>query len=150
MSKKLFNIDEREMNTFRKICTTMYIITIYTLMAILAYRQYVLGQPHQQWDDIALLTAFNVIVLLGAALYLTGGINPVKIKFRYIIAGYLGFVLLGFGYTIFKYAVLQGLNVNLAFAFDKLKTIIVISGLLVLGWGFLAYLGSRRLEKRIE
>lgn len=150
MSKKHFIFDEREMNTFRKIGTTMYLITIYALIGIVSYRQFVLHQPHQQWDDIAILLSLNVIVLLGAVLYLTGGINPAKIKFRYIIAGYVGFVLIGFGFTLFKYAVLQGLDVTLAFAFDKLKTVIVISGMLVLGWGLLAYLGSRKLEKQIE
>jgi len=150
MKKKLSMIDERELETFRKICTTMYIITIFALMGIVSYRQFVLDQPHQEWDDIAMLMTLNVIVILGAFLYRTGSINPTKMRFRYIIAGYVGFVLLGFAFTVFKYAVLEGLNVDLAFAFDKLKTILLISGLLVLAWGLLAYLGNRRLERRIE
>ncbi|HEX6303314.1 MAG TPA: hypothetical protein VFZ76_03930 [Anaerolineales bacterium] len=39
-----------------------------------------LGQPHQQWGDIAMLMTANVIVLLGSMLYLIGRINPKKIK----------------------------------------------------------------------
>jgi len=150
MRKNLFNIDEREKITFYKICTTMYILTIYALMGILVYREFVLQQPHQLWDDFAILMTSNVIVLLGAVLYLTGAINPAKIKLRYIVAGFVGFVLLGFGFTVFKYAVIEGLDVNLAFAFDKMKTVITISGIIALGLGLLAYLGNIRLEKQIE
>lgn len=150
MRKSLFNIDEREKNTFYKICTVLYFVTLYALMGILAYREFVLHQSHQLWDDFAILMTSNVIVLLGAILYLTGGVNPAKIKLRYIVAGFLGFVLIGFSFTIFKYAVIEGLDVNLAFALDKMKTIIVISGSLALVLGVLAYLGNRRIEKHIE
>ena len=148
MKKKFSITDERELDTFRKICTTMYIITIFVLVGIVSYRQFVLGQSHQQWDDIAMLMSINVIVVLGVFLYLTGSINPIKI--RYLVAGYVVFVLFGFAFTLFKYAFLEGLHVDLAFAFDKLKTILAISGLLVLAWGLLAYFGNRRLEQKIK
>ena len=150
MKNKFSLTDERELNTFRKVCTTMYLITLFALMGIVSYRQFVLEQPHQQWNDIAMLMTINVIVVLGSFLYLTGSINPVKIKIRYLIAGYVSFVLLGFAFTIFKYAILEGLNVDLAFAFDNLITILVISGLLVLAWGLLAFFGNRRLENKIK
>jgi hypothetical protein len=149
--KKKFSInDERELNTFRKICTTMYLLTLFALMGIVSYRQFVLDQPHQQWNDIAMLMTINVIVVFGAFLYLTGSINPTKIKIRYLVAGYVGFVLFGFAFTLFKYAILEGLHVDLAFAFDRLKTILAISGLLVLAWGLLAYFGNKRLEHKIK
>ncbi len=150
MKKKFSITDERELNTFRVVCTTMYLITLFALMGIVTYRQFVLEQPHQQWDDIAMLMTINVIVVLGSFLYLAGSVNPVKIKIRYLIAGYLGFVLFGFAFTIFKYAFLEGLHVDLAFAFDSLKIILAISGLLVLAWGSLAYFGNRRLENKIK
>ncbi len=150
MGKTRFNFDEREMNTFLRICTTMYIITIIALIGIVNYRQFVLGQPHQQWDDIAMLMTINVIVLLGSVLYLTGVVNPKQIKPVYMIAGYIGFVLLGFTFTIFKYTVLLGQDVGLTQAWEYLRTVIIISGVLVLAWGVLAYLGSRRIEKQIE
>ena len=150
MKKKFSITDERELDTFRKVCTTMYIITIFALIGIVSYRQFVLDQPHQQWDDIAMLMSINVIVVLGAFLYLSGSINPTKIKIRYLIAGYVGFVLFGFAFTLFKYAILEGIHVDLAFAFDRLKTILAISGLLVLAWGLLAYFGNRRLEQKIK
>lgn len=150
MSKKTFNMDEREMNIFRNICTTMYIITIYALIIIQLYRQFVLHQPQQEWNDIAMLITINVVILLGTVLYLTGGINPKKIRLSYIIAGYIGFVLVGFLFTTFKYTVLLGQDLSLSQVLDYLFTVILISGLLVLAWGLLAYLGSRRIEKQIE
>jgi hypothetical protein len=150
MNKKFSIIDERELDTFRKICTIMYIITIFAMIGIVSYRQFVLDQPHQQWDDVAMLLTLNVIVMLAAFLYLTGSIIPTKIKIHYLIIGYVGFVLLGFAFTLFKYAILEGMRVDLVFAFDKLKTILSISGILVLVWGLLAYFGSKRLEKQIE
>ena len=150
MNKKIPMFDEREMDVFRKICTTMYIITIFALIGIVSFRDFVLDQPHQQWDDIAMLMTINVIVMIGALLYLNGNVNPTKIKIRYIVAGYVGFVLFGFAFTIFKYSVLEGLKIDLAFAFDTLKIILMISGLLVLGWSLLAYFGSKKIEKKIE
>ena len=150
MSKHLFHFDEREMDTFRRICTAMYILTIYALIGIVSYRQFVLGQPHQQWDDIAMLMTINVIVLLGSVLYLTGAVNPKKIRLAYILAGYIGFVLVGFAFTIFKYTVLLGQELTLTEVWSSLLTVIKISGILLLLLGILAYIGSRRMEKLIE
>jgi hypothetical protein len=150
MSKHLFHFDEREMDTFRRICTAMYILTIYALIGIVSYRQFVLGQPHQQWDDIAMLMTINVIVLLGSVLYLTGAVNPKKIRLAYILAGYIGFVLVGFAFTIFKYTVLLGHELTLTEVWSSLLTVIKISGILLLLLGILAYIGSRRMEKLIE
>jgi len=150
MNKKSFKPDEREMNVFRKICTTMYIITIYALMGIVSYRQFVLGQPHQQWDDIAMLMTINVIVVIGALLYASGSISLKKIKLRNLIVGYIGFVTIGFTFTIIKYAFFDGTHIDLAFALDTLKIILLVSGILILVWIFLAYLGNRKIEKRIK
>ena len=150
MNKKLPVFDERELVVFRKICTTMYIITFFALIGIVSYRDFALGQPHQQWDDIAMLMTINVIVMIGALLYLNGSINPTKIKIRYLIVGYIGFVLVGFAFTTFKYAVLEGVPIDLTFAFDNLIIILLISGVLVLGWSLLAYFGSKKIEKKIE
>jgi hypothetical protein len=150
MSKRPFHFDEREMDTFRRICTAMYILTIIALIGIVNYRQFVLGQPHQQWDDIAMLMTINVIVLLGSVLYLTGTVNPKKIRLIYILAGYIGFVLVGFAFTIFKYTVLLGQELTLTEVWSSLLTVIKISGILLLLLGILAYIGSRRMEKLIE
>ena len=150
MHKPPFNFDEREMNDFRNICTIMYIITLFALMSIQLYRQFVLYQPQQEWNDIAMLMTINVIVLLGAVLYLTGAVNPKKIRRSYLIAGYVGFVLLGFAFTVFKYTVILGQQIGLVQVWDYLLTVILISGVLAFALGILAYLGSRRIDKQIE
>ena len=128
----------------------MYIITLFSLMIMQLYRQFVLEQPQREWNDIAMVITVNVLVILGSVLYLTGSVNPKKIKLRYILAGYGGFVLIGFLFTIFKYTALLGEDLTLKQGVDYFWTVLVISGILVLVWGLLAYLGSRRIEKQIE
>lgn len=150
MSKRYFIFDEREVTTFLKLCTILYIITLFSLMIMQLYRQFVLEQPQREWNDIAMVITVNVLVILGSVLYLTGSVNPKKIKLRYILAGYGGFVLIGFLFTIFKYTVLLGEDLTLKQVADYFWTVLVISGILVLVWGLLAYLGSRRIEKQIE
>ena len=34
MKRKFLKIDERDLNIFRKICTTLYLLTIYALIGI--------------------------------------------------------------------------------------------------------------------
>jgi len=128
----------------------MYLITIFSLIVIQLYRQFVLHQPQEAWNDIAMLLTANILVLLGLTLYLTGGINPRKIKLRYLLIGYALFILVGFLFTIFKYAVLLGQDINLAQVWDILSTVVIISGILVLALGLLAYLGNRRIDKQIS
>jgi len=150
MHKKPFNFDERETNTFRTICTLMYLLTILALIAIQLYRQFVLLQPQEAWNDIAMLLTVNILVLLGSTLYLIGSINPRKIKLRYIVLGYALFVLVGFIFTTFKYTVLLDQELNLAQVWDNLSIVVVISGILALALGLLAYLGNRRIDKQIS
>jgi len=150
MNKRLFNFDERESNTFRSICTIMYLVTIFALMVIQLYRQFVLHQPQEAWNDIAMLLTLNILVLLGLTLYLTGIINPRTIKLRYLLVGYAIFVLVGFLFTVFKYAVLLGQEIHFAQIWSYLSTVIIISGILVLALGLFAYLGNRRIDKQIS
>jgi hypothetical protein len=150
MHKRPINFDERETNTFRSLCTIMYLLTIFSLIVIQLYRQFVLHQPQEAWNDIAMLLTVNILALLGLTLYLLGVINPRKIKLRYILAGYALFVLVGFLFTIFKYAVLLGQDINLAQVWGYLSTVVIISGILALALGLLAYLGNRRIDKQIS
>ena len=150
MRKTFFSFDERVMDTFYKICAVMYGVTLFALMGIQLYRQFGLQQTQQEWEDIAILLTINVIVLLGSVLYLTGAVDPKRIKPAYVIAGYIGFVLLGLAFTIVKYSVFLGQELSLAQVWDYLLIVIKVSGMLALVWGVLAYLGSRRIEKQIE
>ena len=150
MRKRPFKLDERERNVFHNLITVFYFITLAVLIGMQLYRQFVLGQPSEQWNDIALLISFNVIFLLGGGLYLSGTINLKKTKTRYIVIGYAAFVLFGLLFTIFKYAVLLGQDVGLDQVWDYMLIILPITAVLVIGWGLLAYLGRRRMEKQLE
>ena len=150
MDKRPFSIDEREQNVYRNLITVLYFITLAGLIGMQLYRQFVLGQPLEQWNDIAVLITFNVLFLLGGGLYLSGSVNLQKIKIRYILVGYAAFVLLGLLFTIFKYAVLLRQDVGLAQVWDYFLTILPITAVLIVGWGILAYLGHRRVEKQLE
>jgi hypothetical protein len=120
------------------------------LIGFQLYRQFVLDQPSEEWNDIALIISFNVIVWIGSLLYLSGVVNPKVIKLRYIIIGFTGFVLLGFAFTIFKYSVLLDQTLSMRQIFDYFLTVLKISATLVVFLGLLALLGNRRIEKRIK
>ena len=150
MNKRLFNLDERERNVYRNFITVLYFITLVALISMQLYRQFALDQPNEQWNDIALLITFNVLFLLGGGLYLSGTVNPKKIKTRYIVIGYTAFVLLGLLFTIFKYSVLLEQKVGLDQIWEYILIIIPITAILAIGWGLLAYLGHRRIEKQLE
>lgn len=149
MGQKPFKLDERDRNNFLKVCTTLYIITIYALMGVVSYRQFVLGQPHQEWDDIALIMTINIIVCIGAFLYISGGGSLRKIKLWHLVVSYGIFLLIGFGFTIYKYAVLLGQTLSREQIWGFFFTDLKISGILALALGALAYLGNRRIEKQI-
>ena len=150
MTKKSFKLDERDLNIFRKICTTFYLITIYTLIGIVSYRQFVLHQPMEEWNDIAMLLTVNILAALGAYLYITGGVDIRKFKLRHVLIGFAGFAVIGFTFTIIKYAVILGQDLSWGDVWSSLWIVIRISGLLALGLGLLAYLGNQRIEKQIE
>ena len=150
MNKRPFNLDERERNVYSNFITVLYFITLVALIGMQLYRQFALDQPNEQWNDIALLITFNVLFLLGGVLYLSGNVNPKKIKTRYIVIGYAAFVLLGLLFTIFKYSILLEQKVGLDEIWEYILIITPITAILAVGWGLLAYLGHRRIEKQLE
>jgi hypothetical protein len=150
MDKRPFNFDERETNTFRSVCTVLYLLTLFSLIIIQLYRQFVLNQPQEAWNDIAMLLTVNILGMLGLTLYLTGVVNPRRIKLCYLLVGYALFVLIGLLFTIFKYTVLLGQEFNLGQVWSYLSIVVIISGILVLALGLLAYLGNRRIDRQIS
>jgi hypothetical protein len=150
MTKTTFKLDERNLNIFRKVCTTLYLITIYTLIAIVSYRQFVLHQSNEEWNDIAMLLTINILATLGAYFYSTGVVDIRKFKPHHVLIGFVGFVMFGLFFTIIKYAVILGQDLSWEDVWGYLWIVIRISGLLALGLGLLAYVGSRRIEKHIE
>ena len=149
MSKRPFTLDERGNRIVRQISTILYIVTLYALIGFQLYRQFVLHQPSDEWNDIAILISFNVIVWLGSLLYLSGVVNPRDVKIRYLMVGFSGFVILGLAFTIFKYSVLLDQTLSMTQVLDYFFIVLKISAVLIALWGLLAYIGNRRMEKRI-
>jgi hypothetical protein len=150
MSRRPFNLDERAVKIILRICATLYVITIYSLIGVMSYRQFVLHQAIKEFQDMAIIVTFNVVAMIGSALYFVGGFAIKKTKLRWIIAGYVGFVLMGFAFTIFKYTVLLDQELSLNQVVDYFFTVAKITGILVIVGCLLAYLGNRRTEKRME
>ena len=149
MSKYPINLDERNINILLRICTVLYIITLYSLIVIQLYRQFVLHQATSEWQDIANILTFNVLILLGSALYL-GGLTPQKVKIRTILFLYLGFVFIGVSFTIFKYTILLKEQINWGDIRSYFLIVSVICAVLITAWSILAYLGQKRIEKKLE
>ena len=149
MSKYPINLDERNINILLRICTVLYIITLYSLIVIQLYRQFVLHQATSEWQDIANILTFNVLILLGSALYL-GGLTPQKVKIRTILFLYLGFVFIGVSFTIFKYTILLKEQINWGDIGSYFLIVSVICAVLITAWSILAYLGQKRIEKKLE
>lgn len=150
MIKKLLKLDERDLNNFRRICTTLYIITIFTLIGIITCRQFILHQPSDEWDDIAILLTANIFAALGAYLFVTGVIDVGKFKIYHVLIGFAVFVVIGVAFTIVKYTVFLEQVLSWGDIWNILWIVIKISGLIALGMGLLAYLGKRRMDKLIE
>lgn len=150
MSKRIFKYDERVSRITRQISSILYIVTLYSLIGFQLYRQFVLNQPSAEWNDIALLIAINVIVWIGSLFYLSGVVNPRAVKMRYLILGFTGFVIFGLSFIIFKYSVLLEQTLSVKLVLDSFFTVLKISALLLGFWGLLAYLGTRRMERRIR
>jgi hypothetical protein len=150
MSKQFLKFDERGNRIVRQVSSILYIITLYSLIGFQLYRQFVLNQPSEEWNDIAILISLNAIVWIGAILYLSGVINPKVVRIRYLIVGFTGFVLLGLAFTIFKYSVLLEQTLSMSLILDSSFMVLKISALLIGLWGLLAYLGNKKMEKRIS
>jgi hypothetical protein len=150
MSKRFFKLDERGNRIVRQISSVLYIVTLYSLIGFQLYRQFVLNQPSEEWNDIAILISINAIVWIGSLLYLSGVVNPTVVRMRYLIIGFAGFVIIGLTFTIFKYSVLLEQTLSMTQILDTFFTVLKISALLTAFWGFLAYLGNKRMEKRIR
>ena len=150
MNRKALNLDERTIKIILKICAVLYVITIYSMIGVMSYRQFVLHQAVREFEDMAIIVTFNVLAMIGLALYFVGGFAIKKARLRWIIAGYVGFVLFGFAFTIFRYTVLLDQELSLNQVVGYFLMVAKITGILVVLGCLVAYLGNRRTEKQIE
>lgn len=146
MTKAPLALDERSVETVRKVCTVMYGATMVLLALTILYRQFALGQPIGEFEDIAVILTLNVIVGLAALLYF-GGVALPQVSLRGLAVAYMAFVLLGFGFTVFKYTVLLDEPMDAGALWESFLTVATVCALLTGLYILAAYLGHRRLEK---
>ena len=142
-------LDERNVDSIRKVCTVMYGITMVLLALAVIYRQFALGQATHDFEDIAVILTANVIVGLAAILYF-GGVALPRFSPKALAASYGAFVLLGFGFTVFKYAVLLDQPMDAGALWANFLTVATICALLTGLYILAAYLGHRRIEKQAQ
>ena len=147
MSRPPVPLDERNIDSIRKVCTVMYGVTMVLLALTVFYRQFALGQATHEFEDIAVILTSNVVVGLGAILYF-GGVALPQLSPRALATGYLAFVLFGFGFTVFKYTVLLDQPMDAGALWANFLTVATICALLTGIYVLAAYLGGRRIEKQ--
>ncbi len=144
MSRNGFGLDERNRAILGRICTILYILTIYFLVGDILYRQIVLHQTPGQFEDIAALMTVNVFAFIGLMLFF-GGVSIGRFSFTKLFAGYLGFLALGMGYIAVKY---WGRPTE--FLIDKAVTVFTICTIIVALASLVGYFGNRKIERDIE
>jgi hypothetical protein len=149
MKKTPFNVDERGKEVVRRVCSTMYLLTLMALIGTMFFRQFVLRQPVSQFEDIAIIVTVNSLVLIVGVLYL-GGVVFQKFRLKHIITAYVTYVIVGFSFTFVKYRVLSTPPLSLRETFGMLSIVVIICGLITALFVLFAYLGKRRVDRELE
>ncbi len=147
--KPFLNMDERNKLIAYKVISIMYFLTIIAIQGIVIYRQFVLGQEIEDFEDIAVIMTINSLFLISALLYF-GAIPFRKLKIKSILLIYLGFIFLGSLFTYAKYNIFQSPGLSFSQLWDKLIIIFIITGLILLFWVIFSILGKRKLDKELD
>ena len=137
-------IDERTIATTRKICTRLYLLTIFALWLDVCWRQFIAGQPLSEFIDLAALMTVNVILFVGAVL-VYGGVAVPKIRASAVAMLYCVCVSVGTVLTIVKYHLSSAREI-----LWKLVLVAAIAGVVVLLYIAAAYRGARKANRQIE
>jgi hypothetical protein len=148
-NKTFMNMDERNIQIAARVIVVMYLITIISLQVALTYRTLFLGQDINDIEDMAIITTINSLFLVAGLLYY-GAIPIQRFSIKWILSGYVIFVLLGCVFTYVKYNVFLDSSLSVAELIDKFGIIAAVCGIIVLTWSLLAYLGKRKLDKELE
>ncbi len=141
MSSLFFKLDEREKSIFYKVSTIMYFITVYALIAVLLYREFILGQSTREFNDIAIIVTFNALGFVSLLFYL-GGVSFKKLRPLTILGIYLGLVAVG---TVFN--ILTKPLRSFGAIVDNLLIIAPISAGIIGLYILFAYAGKRKTDK---
>ena len=149
-NKKTFvKMDERNKQIAYKVIAIMYFLTIFAIVGILLYREFVLGQEIDEFEDIAIILTINSLFLIAALLYF-GAIPIRRLKVKSILLIYAVWVVFGSLFTYAKYNIFQNLGLSFKQLFDKFIIIVTIIGLIMGFWILLSILGKKRLDKELE
>ena len=142
-------MDERNKLIAYKVIAIMYFLTILAIHGDVLYRQFVMGQELEQFEDIAIIMTFNSLFLISALLYF-GAIPIRKIKIKTILWGYIIFVVMGFLFTYFKYNIAQSPGLSIDALLHKFGIVAAVTGIITLFFVVFSFLGKRREEKELE
>lgn len=147
--KPFLNMDERNKQIAYKVIAIMYFLTIISLQGIAIYRQFVLGQSINDFEDVAIVMTVNSLFLISALLYF-GALPIQRLKLNSIILGYLTIVILGFLFTYAKYNIFQSPGLPFEQLIDKLMIIFVITGIVTAFFVLFSILGIKKINKELE
>ncbi len=136
-------MDERTRIIIMRVCTIMYVLTLMALLIDILFRQFVLGQSSDNFNDIAMIYTFNVIILIGAILYF-GGVPFLKIRLKPILTLFIAMAVAGTVFTIIKYRLTDPLSI-----INKFGIIIAIITIFFLIWITAAFFGKRKMDKKL-
>ncbi|MFC1583291.1 hypothetical protein ACFL4U_01275 [Candidatus Neomarinimicrobiota bacterium] len=143
MSSPFLKFDEREKSILYKVSAVMYFITVYALIAVLLYRQFILGQSINEHHDIAIIVTFNALGFVSLLFYLSG-VSFKKLKPLTILGIYLGLVAVG---TVFN-IITKPLR-SLGAIVDNILIIAPISAGIIGLYVLFAYAGKRKIDKEM-
>lgn len=139
---KWFRMDERtESVSGRLAVIVLGLLQIGMYLAIMIQR-YVLERPPAHYNDLALLLALSVLAYFGASLYL-GGILP-ALSIRAAMLIYVFAVLA----IAIPHTIVRGWPAGSDWG-RRALVYLGIPGVLVGGYGLMAYMGKKRLEKML-
>jgi len=135
--------DERTLNINARVSQFALVFTQLGLYSIILFRVYALHQPDEAVNDLRVLLGLSIFGTMFATLFF-GGMLP-KIRFRTIVLVYVGFVaVLATILTLW-----MGLP-DLSEWWNNILPVLVGPALMLGGYWFFAWLGTRRLEKQIR
>ncbi len=144
MANKRLGLDERSQTILGRICALLYLVTIYFLLGDVLYRQFVLHQTPEQFEDIAALLTGNVFVFIALLLYF-GGVTFGRLSFGKLFVGYLAFLIIGLAVTTLKYW-----GQSTEFLLGKAVIVFSLCTLIAALTALVGFLGNRKIEQALE
>ena len=142
-------MDERNKLVACNVISKMYFLTIISMVGIVIYRQFFLGQDISEFEDVAIIMTVNTLFLISSLLYF-GALPIRKLKIKSILLIYFAFIVLGSLFTYAKYNIFRSQGLSLEQLFDKLIIIFIITGLMMGFFVLFSFLGKRKIDKELE